>query len=342
MKKILCIIALMLAVVCLLTSCNIQIGTPNQAEAPTISISEDGYWIINGEKTDVKAQGEKGEKGDKGDNGEGATESYENPQGLAFFLKDDGTYMVKIGNATYLSKIEIPATYKGRAVTEVGSFHNSSYLKEITIPDSVISIGDFAFSNCSKLTSVTIGDSVTTIGDYAFCECTNLTSVTIGNSVTTIGDMAFYCCSNLTSVTIPDSVTTIGYEAFAGCDNLTSVTIGNSVTTIGYGAFQNCSNLTSVTIGDSVTTIGYEAFAGCDNLTSVTIPDSVTTIGDSAFSGCSNLTSVIFANPNGWECKDFYNSANITAISASDLSNPSTAAQYLKFTYYDFCWFRTE
>ena len=34
-----------------------------------MSISEDGYWVINGEKTEVKAQGEKGDKGDKGDTG---------------------------------------------------------------------------------------------------------------------------------------------------------------------------------------------------------------------------------------------------------------------------------
>ena len=82
------------------------------------------------------------------------------------------------------------------------------------IPDSVTSIGNYAFYYSDSLTSVTIPDSVTSIGNYAFCECYSLTSVTIPDSVTTIGNSAFSFCFALTSVTIPDGVTTIGDEAF--------------------------------------------------------------------------------------------------------------------------------
>ena len=69
--------------------------------------------------------------------------------------------------------------------------------------------------------SITIPNSVTTIGDYAFCNCISLESITIPNSVTAIGDYAFYGCSSLESVLIPDNVTKIGYYAFYNCDNLT-------------------------------------------------------------------------------------------------------------------------
>ena len=169
---------------------------------------------------------------------------------------------------------------------------NNELVTDLTIPDSVTTIGNYAFYRCESLTSVTIGDSVTSIGKYAFAYCYDLTSVTIPDSVTTIREYAFACCSSLTSVTIPDSVTTIGYEAFASCYDLTSVTIGDSVTEIGDGAFEYCYDLTSVTIPDSVTTIGSSAFYYCESLTSVTIPDSVTTIGDEAFAYCRSLTSV--------------------------------------------------
>jgi hypothetical protein len=138
-----------------------------------------------------------------------------------------------------------------------------------------------------------IPNSVASIGDYAFEYCTGLTSVTIPNSVTSIGSNAFKNCSGLTSVTIPDSVTSIDGNAFYNCYGLTSVTIPNSVTSIGSNAFENCYGLTSVTIPDSVTSIGGNAFYNCSGLTSVTIPDSVSSIGDDAFAN-GVLTAVFF------------------------------------------------
>ena len=100
---------------------------------------------------------------------------------------------------------------------------NGTILKEIEIPDSVTSIGSFAFYYCSSLTSVTIPDSVTSIGSYAFCGCSSLTSVTIPDSVTSIGYNAFYNCTALTSVTIPDSMKSIGSSAFFSCSKLKDV-----------------------------------------------------------------------------------------------------------------------
>jgi hypothetical protein len=73
-------------------------------------------------------------------------------------------------------------------------------IKELVIPNSVTSIGNFAFYNCRGLTSVTIPSSVTSIGNYAFQSCSRLTEVTIGNSVTSIGNYAFRDCGNLISI----------------------------------------------------------------------------------------------------------------------------------------------
>ena len=101
---------------------------------------------------------------------------------------------------------------------------NNKPVTDLTLPECVTSIVEYAFYNCDGLTSVTIGDSVTSIGDYAFYGCSTLTSVTIGDGVTSIGSYAFDSCDSLTSVTIPDSVTSIGDWAFSS-SNLTSVTI---------------------------------------------------------------------------------------------------------------------
>ena len=168
---------------------------------------------------------------------------------------------------------------------------NGELVTNLVIPDSVTSIGGYAFEYCTSLTSITIPDSVTSIGDNAFLSCTSLTSITIPDGVTSIGRSAFYNCKKLTCITIPDSVTSIGNYAFCSGEKLTSVTIGNGVTTIGDYVFSDC-GLTGITIPDSVTSIGNYAFYSCDSLTSITIPDSVTSIGSNAFDYCTSLKTV--------------------------------------------------
>ena len=130
----------------------------------------------------------------------------------------------------------------------------------VTIPSSVTSIGDYAFSGCSSLTSITIPNSVTSIGILAFSGCYFLKDAFINNSALTsddnwgailydtetpdgllISDNSIVKCRVwATSVTIPSSVTSIGQQAFVGCTGLTSITIPNSVTSIGNQAFYGC------------------------------------------------------------------------------------------------------
>jgi hypothetical protein len=141
-----------------------------------------------------------------------------------------------------------------------------------TIPNSVTSLGDSAFSDCTSLTSVTIPNSVTSIGEFAFAYCSSLTSVTIPDSVTSIGNIVFYFCSRLTRVTIPHSVTSIGFDAFAYCTSLTSVTIPNSVTSIGETAFADCTSLTGVYFEGNAPSVGPGVFSAANNATVYFLP----------------------------------------------------------------------
>ena len=244
--------------------------------------------------------------------------------GINYYL--DGSEARVSDNRDYSgSKIIIPNSvlYDGKnyPVTSIAdsAFYINLRLEEVTIPNSVTTIGNEAFS-WSNLKEVTIPNSVTTIGDGAFEGCTSLQKV-IWNARNAqdcsysspfsgcgVTDFVFgeevehipaYLCNNLrllNTIVIPNSVTTIGNGAFAWCRGLTTVTIGNSVTTIGYRVFASCTGLTEVSIPNSVTSIGSSAFSNCRGLKTVTIGNSVTTIGNWAFASCTGLTEVSIPN----------------------------------------------
>jgi len=238
----------------------------------------------------------------------------------------------------YRGSIVIPeiVIYEGEnySVTSIGSgaFYSSG-IYNITIPNSITSIGEKAFYGCSGLTSVSIPNSVTSIGNSAFWGCKGLTSISISNGVTSIGYGTFHSCTSLSSFTIPYGVKTIGEIAFSGCSGLTSITIPQSLTDLGAAAFKDCSGLIAVHISDletwykitfasdnanpliyahhlylndeeikdlvitnNITNIKEYTFSGCSGLTSISIPNSVTSIGADAFKECSALTSITFPN----------------------------------------------
>ena len=153
-------------------------------------------------------------------------------------------------------------------------------IHELTVPDGVTSINDYAFEGCSSLTKVTIPLSVTSIGSSAFEKCIKLTSVRIPESVTSIGSFAFEKCIKLTSVRIPESVTSIGSSAFEECIKLTSVNIPSSVSHIGDSSYKGCKGLTKLFLtGNQEIKPGYSyssswsnpPFQGCEF--EITVPE---------------------------------------------------------------------
>ncbi|MBE7079476.1 MAG: leucine-rich repeat domain-containing protein [Clostridiales bacterium] len=221
--------------------------------------------------------------------------------------------VIGIGTVSSLD-IEIPVTYKGFPVTEIGerAFYEQVYLESVSIPDSVASIGNSAFYGCKSLTSVEISDSVASIGDSAFYNCTSLTSIEIPNSVTNIGGNAFAYCSSLTKIYYNAETATCGICLFtragANGDGVT-LTIGASVKTLPYELTYvvdefNKPKITKVVFeeGSVCESIEY-TFKNLSSLTSIEIPDSVTSIAEGAFSGCNSLTIYCEAEsqPSGWE-----------------------------------------
>ncbi len=221
------------------------------------------------------------------------------------------TYTVSNDQATITSistsvsgAITIPSTLGGYPVVAIAgsACKGRAELTSVVIPNSVTSIGAYAFSNCDALQSVKMGTGMKTVSDFAFANCDYLKSVDLGET-TYIGTAAFYNCPMLNTVDFGSSLETIAYSggwngtdygqgAFEGCTALASVTLPNTTKSIGGTTFENCSRLERVSLGTGLTTIGGDAFNNCDKLKSIVIPDSVTNMGSYAFYDCDALESV--------------------------------------------------
>ena len=236
---------------------------------------------------------------------------------LRYTVTDTGEIQIS-GCNNFAISVEIPTQIDGKPVTSIGNraFEYCGDLAEITIPDSVTSIGIDAFNGTYWLmkkqaedplvivnhilidgttytgTAIVIPNDVISIVGGAFVNCRSLNKITIPNGVTSVEDNTFTGCSSLTEITIPDSVTNIGECAFYGCSSLTEITIPDSVTNIGKGAFSDTPWLKARRAEDPLVIVNHILIDGHTCTGAVLIPSSVTSIGDNAFSRCSSLTEI--------------------------------------------------
>ena len=196
--------------------------------------------------------------------------------GLKTLVIEDGADKLSLGNS-----------YHGSY--EEGLFYNCSL--ETLYLGRDLSYNDSPFKHQYNLKEVTIGNSVTTIGGNAFLGCKGLTGVTIPNSVTTIGDYAFYDCTGLIGVTIPNSVTMIGYSAFEGCTDLTTIYSMNTVPPTYKSGFGNKCYLNATLYVPTGSLEAYQETEPWKNFWTITEFDPVT--------GIENVTVDSGAGENG-------------------------------------------
>lgn len=235
---------------------------------------------------------------------------------------DDGKKLIKMDNFWNRHSIK---SYEVKYGTEIicDNAFSCCWMDEISIPETVIAIGDKAFDGCPNLKKITIPKSVICIGYGAFRECGCLEKVIISDSVEKICGRAFEYCKNLQKIIIPNSVISLGWGAFRGCVNLQEITIPDSIKNVGDAPFFGCGKLNkinssrfiiqegllidnkkntliycfsrtakNIVIPDIITSIGGHSFAFCSSLEHITIPESVKRIGNAAFDYCRSLKQI--------------------------------------------------
>jgi len=134
--------------------------------------------------------------------------------------------------------------YNVRVIKE-DAFRDCKSILSIDLPDAITAIERHAFLH-SSLEYIEIPNSVTSIGAYAFSSCENLTNIKLPMSLEFISEFLFEHCLNLTKIEIPNTVKGIGRGAFKSCKKLKSISIPKSVTKIYRNAFYECSNMESI------------------------------------------------------------------------------------------------
>lgn len=229
-------------------------------------------------------------------------------EGLHYNVTDTGEIEIAKCNKDAATVVNIPTEIDGKPVTSIGKHAFSGFsLTEITIPDSVASIGEYAFYGCTSLTEITIPDSVTSIGGYAFKGCTSLTEITIPNSVVDIGESAFENCTNLTIYGYFGSAA----ETSAAENKISFVSIGGVQTTEPVAttttelvttttiSTSKATSTTARTVTPPSTAIKHQATATSENqtTTSSTSSESFSPIyGDINLDGQVDITDVILLN----------------------------------------------
>ena len=196
---------------------------------------------------------------------------------------------------TVKSDLIIPDYFDGFKVTaiEASACSSSKDLTKLTLPKTLISIGDSAFQKCVNLKEVNLGETnLKALGTNTFEGCTSLTAIELPKSLRTIGASCFSGCTALTSAKLSDGMSEIPSKMFYKCSALSTVVFPEKVKIIGDNAFYQCSSLTELALPHTVNTIGDYAFYKCSSVKSVDLYTAMTKVSIYAFDICTSLETV--------------------------------------------------
>ncbi len=207
--------------------------------------------------------------------------------GYGVLYRKDGIRLIECGN----KKLEQYRVKNGTKTICNHAFLGCTRLSKITIPKSVVVIGEYAFMNTGITKLPNLG-SITSIAMGTFSSCTQLSSVSISDNIAKIEPSAFTSCTSLKRVVIGNGVTNIENNAFYGCVSLTNLVIGSSVKAIGEFAFSGCTSLKKLIIPNNVQEIGFKAFQECTALSELTIGNGITKIRNATFKNCAKIKTI--------------------------------------------------
>lgn len=163
---------------------------------------------------------------------------------------DSSNSLMAVLNKTSGAEITLPSGITSIAEKSFGSYSGGYVsMSKINMPNSITTIGEYAFYGCGNLTITSLPSSLTTIGGYAFQGCTSLALTSLPNGLTTFSNRnVFFSCTNLSITEIPANIQSIPMYTFGNCTGLTELTFLGTPSSIDATAFNNCTNLTTIRV----------------------------------------------------------------------------------------------
>ena len=201
---------------------------------------------------------------------------------------EDG--VTSIGDYAFYANSNIESVSLSDSITSINqyAFCYCRKISNMNIPPNIEYIGYSAFCACEVWdVELTLPNSIISLGDYAFASCYSITKLKIPDAITEIGEGVFYSCNSITELNIPENITSIGKYSFQGL-GIKELVIPGTVNKLGFGAF-SATSVENVEISEGVNDIGAYCFQECRDLKHIALPNGITEINMGTFDNCLSL-----------------------------------------------------
>ncbi|MBO4338234.1 MAG: leucine-rich repeat domain-containing protein, partial [Lachnospiraceae bacterium] len=229
------------------------------------------------------------------------TPSQQHVVNIKYIGQPDYKYEITLGNSNDVDTYHSDGHWTQLADDQLEGIFEGKMLSSLTIPSTIIAVGDQAFKDCRNLTSVAFSKGVAAIGNRAFKGCISLSTVDLAQGTSTnlsyltnIGDEAFSGCTALGNFELPTTVQCLGNFAFCDCKALTGPNLVGDGTSnlqvVGNGLFYGCESMTQIELPSGVKLSGYGSYNTPDGSS-----DNAVHL---MFYGCSALEDLILPEYN--------------------------------------------
>ena len=216
-----------------------------------------------------------------------ATDFFNNPKIISVAIPGS----IKICDANFSLCHNLQSVTIGEGVQQIGLFIGCENLKEVILPESLVTIEEKAFAQCKSLdfSTLKLSANLREFTHDSLQDVQNVPEAILDETKSVLLSVQ----RNIITYTIPQSVRYLGKKAFKGCQQLTQITFPQGLEIIEEKAFEDCTQLQEIVLPETLTEIHADAFTGCAMLQTIRFGGAPAYVDKNAFKNCQKLEKII-------------------------------------------------